>query len=207
MIGVVDYGMGNLHSIAKAIDHVGGDVIVTSDRGALADCERIVLPGVGAFGECMANLEATELVATLEREVLERRKPFLGICVGMQLLATEGHEHGSHPGLGWLNATVDPLEHTEPGLRIPHTGWSDVEVVADSGTPFDNVRAGECFYFNHTYHVVPKDAGLVAAHCSHGQEFVAAIARDNIIATQFHPEKSQQAGLDFLADFVGWSPN
>src|SRR5581483_9457884 len=132
---------------------------------------------------------------------------FLGVCVGMQLLADEGHEHGVHDGLGWIGGAVDPLERGA-GVPIPHTGWNDVEIVRDAaaGTPFDDVRDGEAFYFNHGYCFVPDDPSVVAAVTTHGRRVVAAIARGNILATQFHPEKSQRAGLDILARFVEWTP-
>lgn len=206
MIAVVDYGMGNLRSMAKAIEHVGGEPVVTSNAGDLRDAERIVLPGVGAFGESIANLTATGLVDVLEEEVLEKGKPFLGVCVGMQLLGRESVEHGRHAGLGWLDAAVLPIEFTRPELRVPHTGWNEIEVVAGHDGPLGRVRPHEAFYFNHSFHVVPEDKSLVAAQCEHGAQIVAAVARDNLLAVQFHPEKSQQAGLEFLADFLVWEP-
>lgn len=206
MVAVVDYGMGNLRSMSKALEHVGAEVVVTSRAADLRDAERIVLPGVGAFGEAIGNLRATGLVEALEVEVLQHRKPFLGVCVGMQLLARESGEHGRHRGLGWVDAAVLPLPVTEPGLRVPHTGWNAIEVVGDQDGPLAQVRPGEAFYFTHSFHVVPTDETLVAARCEHGAPVVAAIAQDNLLAVQFHPEKSQQAGLEFLADFLVWEP-
>lgn len=206
MVAVVDYGMGNVHSMAKAIEHVGGEALVTSRDEDLATAERIVLPGVGAFGECMANLRRTGLVAALERSVLGERKPFLGVCVGMQLLAREGLEHGVHEGLGWIDARVVQLERPQPWVRIPHTGWNEVEPAHRSESPLDRIRPGEAFYFNHSYHVVPADPELVAIRCDYGQPVVAALGHANVITTQFHPEKSQRAGLELLADFLDWSP-
>jgi imidazole glycerol-phosphate synthase subunit HisH len=206
VIAVVDYGMGNLHSMAKAIEHIGEDVEVTSEPVVLERADRIVLPGVGAFGECMANLRASGLVDVLSEQVLGRRKPFLGVCVGMQLLARTGLEHGSHEGLGWVAGTVRPLVTDDPDLRIPHTGWSEVSPGAADGSPLDGVRPGEAFYFNHSYHLVPDDPDIVAARCDHGGDVVAAIMVDNLFATQFHPEKSQQAGLEVLAGFSIWEP-
>src|SRR5205823_6187543 len=145
VIAVVDYGMGNLHSMAKAIEYAGEDVVVTDRASDLREAQRIVLPGVGAFGECMANLSRSGLVSVLEEEVLDKRKPFLGVCVGMQLLARTGLEHGQHEGLGWLPAVVRPLERTSPDLRLPHTGWNEIEVLADRLTPLSEVRPGEAF--------------------------------------------------------------
>lgn len=207
MVAVVDYGMGNIHSMAKAIEHVGGDVIVTSSEADLSGADRIVLPGVGAFGECMANLKRTGLVVALEREVLQLGKPFLGVCVGMQLLAREGVEHGTHRGLGWIDGRVVALSRHAPGVRVPHTGWNEVQQVRESGSPLDRIRSGEAFYFNHSYHLVADDPGLVALRCDYGQSVTAAVAHGNIITTQFHPEKSQSAGLELLADFLDWSPD
>ena len=206
MIAVVDYGMGNLHSMAKAIEHIGEDAQVTSSPAVLEEADRIVLPGVGAFGECMTNLRNSGLVEALHEQVLGRGKPFLGVCVGMQLLARTGLEHGEHAGLGWIEGTVRRLEVDDPLLRIPHTGWSEVRAAAAEGSPLAGPRPGEAFYFNHSYHVVPDDPDIVAARCDHGGDFVAAIIAGNIFATQFHPEKSQQAGLEVLASFSNWEP-
>ena len=206
MIAVVDYGMGNLRSMGKALEHVGAEVLVTADADDLRDAERIVLPGVGAFGEAIANLRATGLVEAMEEEVLRKGKPFLGVCVGMQLLARESVEHGRHTGLGWIEADVLPIELGGPEIRVPHTGWNALEVVGARDGPLGRVRPGEAFYFTHSFHVVPEDDALVAARCEHGRSLVAAVAQDNILAVQFHPEKSQQAGLEFLADFLSWEP-
>jgi glutamine amidotransferase len=207
MIAVVDYGMGNLRSIAKALEHVGAAVAVTSDEGDLRAAERIILPGVGAFGEAASNLRETGLVAVLEEQVLNGPKPFLGVCLGMQLLARESFEHGRHSGLGWVAGEVVPLERTDPMQPIPHTGWNEVDVTGGEGSPLAKLRSGEAFYFNHSYHFVPDSDTVVAARCDHGQRFVAAIAHENIVATQFHPEKSQRAGLELLADFAVWEPD
>jgi glutamine amidotransferase len=206
MIAVVDYGMGNLHSMAKAFEYLGEDVVVTSSGADLVAAERIVLPGVGAFGECMENLRSTGLIDVLRAEVIQGSKPFLGVCVGMQLLAGEGFEHGRHQGLGWLPASVAELPGAD-GVRIPHTGWNEIELgEAAPISPFAAVKSGEAFYFNHSYRMVVEDESLVAARCTHGEPFVAAVARGNVVATQFHPEKSQRAGIDFLADFTVWEP-
>jgi glutamine amidotransferase len=206
VIAVVDYGMGNLRSMAKALEHVGGEPVLTSDEADIRAAERIVLPGVGAFGEAMENLRSTGLVDVLAEEVVHRGKPFLGVCLGMQLLARESVEHGRHAGLGWIEADVLPLTITGPEVRVPHTGWNDIELRGAAGTPLERVRPREAFYFNHSFHVVPEDRSVIAAETAHGQKVVAAIAQGNICATQFHPEKSQQAGLELLADFVAWTP-
>ena len=205
MVAVVDYGMGNLHSMAKAIEYVGEDVSVTADPEAIRQAERIVLPGVGAFGECMANLAQTGLLEVLREQVLEGRRPFLGVCVGMQLLADVGHEHGEHAGLGWIPGEVVRLDPPDPEARVPHTGWNDIEVEDSGGAPVKALRGGS-FYFNHSYRFAPADPGVVAATCTHGETFPVVLHRGNILATQFHPEKSQQGGLNFLADFADWDP-
>lgn len=206
MIAVVDYGMGNLRSMAQALEHVGAGPVVTASADDLRSAERIVLPGVGAFGEAMANLRSTGLLDVLAAEVLHGTKPFLGVCLGMQLLARESVEHGRFEGLGWIEADVLPLSVDRPELRVPHTGWNDLELAAVQGTPLERVRPGEAFYFNHSLHVVPDDPSIVSAHVTHGARVVAAITQGNICATQFHPEKSQQVGLELLADFTDWQP-
>lgn len=205
MIAVVDYGMGNLRSMSKALEHVGGSVVVTADESDIRAADRIVLPGVGAFGEAIANLRSTGLVTVLADEVLERKKPFLGVCVGMQLLADESEEHGRHDGLGWIGGRVVPFSR-DLGVRVPHTGWNEVEVVNNGNSPLAKLRSADSFYFNHSYHFVPTTEDVVGARCEHGQTFVAALTKGNIVTTQFHPEKSQQVGLNFLADFVYWEP-
>jgi imidazole glycerol-phosphate synthase subunit HisH len=201
VIAVVDYGMGNLRSMAKALEHVGAEVTVTADERVLREAERIVLPGVGAFGEAMRNLRESGLVHVLEEEVLRAGKPFLGVCLGMEVLAREGLEHGRHEGLGWVDARVVALEPAE-GVRVPHTGWNDVELAQTNGSPL----VGGTYYFNHAYHVVADDPSVVAAWTEHGTRVAAAIAFDNVVATQFHPEKSQREGLELLAAFVDWRP-
>jgi imidazole glycerol-phosphate synthase subunit HisH len=208
VIAVIDYGMGNLRSMAKALEQVGAEPVVTSREEDLRAAERIVLPGVGAFGEAAENLRSTGLVGALGEEVVEGGKPFLGVCLGMQLLAREGLEYGRHDGLGWVDATVTPLGNAEGSVRIPHTGWNDVEVSENNdASPFAGLRSGEDLYFNHSFQLRPADVSIAAAWCHHGERFVAAIHQRNIVATQFHPEKSQGAGLEFLADFVAWTPS
>jgi imidazole glycerol-phosphate synthase subunit HisH len=204
MIAIVDYGMGNLRSIAKAFEHVGADAVVTSSARDLQEADRIVLPGVGAFGEAIANLRSTGLVETLGEEVFRGGKPFLGICLGMELLATDSIEHGRHKGLGWIDGTCIPLQPN--GVRVPHTGWNNIDLANAASKPLGRVSNGEDFYFNHTYHFVPADESTVAAWCTHGTRVAAAVAVGNVFATQFHPEKSQQAGLELIADFAAWAP-
>ena len=204
-VAVVDYGAGNLHSVRSALDSLGAEVVVTTHPEDLRDAERIILPGVGAFGECAAGLRASGFIESLEEEVRRRGKPFLGICVGMQLLAREGHELGVHPGLGWMPGIVKRLDAGSSGLKIPHVGWNDIEAVHDSPM-FQGFRRESTFYFTHSYHLALDDASVEAAVCDYGQRFTAAVLSGNIVATQFHPEKSQENGLALLQNFLNWKP-
>ena len=205
MIAVVDYGMGNLRSVHHALDMVGADVRVTNRPEDLRSAERIVLPGVGAFGECVQNLCASGLVEALEAEVLQEGKPFFGICVGMQVLARVGYEMGVHQGLSWVPAVVRRFKVEEEGLKVPHVGWN--EVIPQRETPlFKGLRQNSTFYFVHSYHLVLDDPGMVIAACDYGGLFTSAILRDNIFACQFHPEKSQRNGLRLLENFLAWKP-
>ncbi|WP_426167065.1 imidazole glycerol phosphate synthase subunit HisH [Sandarakinorhabdus sp. DWP1-3-1] len=193
-VAVVDYGAGNLRSAARALAAAGAaNVDVTADPARIASADRIVLPGVGAFAQCINALRgATGIEAALSDAVRRRQVPFLGICVGMQLLATEGHEHGIHQGLGWLPGTVTRLQPDDSDLKIPHMGWNHVTAVNDSG-----MAQGDA-YFVHSYRFDPDDAADVRATSDHGGVFPAIVARGNITGVQFHPEKSQTYGLAFL---------
>lgn len=206
MIAIVDYGMGNLHSVRHALEHVGAEVLVTSRAEDLERAERIVLPGVGAFGECMRNLHATGLVETLEEQVRAEGKPFLGICLGMQALAEEGLELGHHKGLGWLRGVVEPLPVAGTGLKLPHVGWNEVRPSSTGAPLFRGLRKDASFYFVHSYRLRPSDPAVTAATCDYGGAFTAAVLDRNVFATQFHPEKSQQDGLRLLANFLDWRP-
>jgi glutamine amidotransferase len=204
---VVDYGMGNLHSVRHALVMAGADdVVVTHDPAELAGASRIVLPGVGAFGECVKNLRASGLLETLENEVRKKGKPMLGICLGMQVLASSGEEMGEHEGLGWIPGRVKHLDVGDTGLRVPHVGWNEI-VVADEVHPiFTRVRRGATFYFVHSYAFVPDAPSATMATCDYGGPFTCAVAKDTVVATQFHPEKSQQNGLAVLESFLEWKP-
>jgi glutamine amidotransferase len=204
-VAVVDYGAGNLHSVRHALELVGGDVLVTTRPEDLRTAERIVLPGVGAFGECAARLRASGFVESLEEQVRGQGKPLLGICVGMQLLAREGYELGVHAGLNWVPGVVTRLDPGSSGLKIPHVGWNDIEPVCDSPM-FQGFRRESTFYFTHSYHLALDDASFEAAACEYGGRFTAAVLRGNIVATQFHPEKSQENGLKLLENFLAWKP-
>ncbi|HQS12015.1 MAG: imidazole glycerol phosphate synthase subunit HisH [Sphingomonadales bacterium 35-56-22] len=199
-LALIDYGAGNLHSVHNALKAAGaGDVHVTADPDIVAKADRIVLPGVGAFAHCMEALSAIDgMVAAMEQRVRVEGIPFLGICVGMQLLADAGVEHGTTRGLGWIGGTVRAIAPAAD-LKIPHMGWNDV--VPTQGAPL--IEAGEA-YFLHSYHFDAANADDVLATTDHGGTLVAAVGRDNIMGVQFHPEKSQAYGINFLKRFLEW---
>lgn len=201
-LALIDYGAGNLRSVANALAAAGaGDVAVTADPDVVARADRIVLPGVGAFAHCMAALSAIDgMVAAMTAAVQQRGTPFLGICVGMQLLAEVGEEHGDTPGLGWISGRVRAIP-AAPGLRVPHMGWNDVVPAV----PHPLIAPGEA-YFLHGYHFVADDAAQVAATSDHGGPIVAAVAQGTVAGVQFHPEKSQGYGLSLLQRFLEWRP-
>tara|TARA_R110000787_G_scaffold13410_17_gene42289 strand:- start:6045 stop:6659 length:615 start_codon:yes stop_codon:yes gene_type:complete len=202
-IALIDYGAGNLHSVHNALRKAGAqDVVITADADLVRRADRIVLPGVGAFRACRDALVAIPgMVEAMGEAVSSRAVPFLGVCVGMQLLADAGEEFGRHEGLGWIAGTVRLIEPAEPGIKVPHMGWNDVIL---QGTP-PLLEPGEA-YFLHSYHFEATDPAHVAAVTSHGVPLVAAVARDTIIGCQFHPEKSQSYGLSFLSRFLEWRP-
>lgn len=199
-LALIDYGAGNLHSVHNALKAAGaGDVHVTADPDVVAKADRIVLPGVGAFAHCMEALSAIDgMVAAMEQRVRVDAMPFLGICVGMQLLADAGVEHKTTRGLGWISGTVRAIAPAAD-LKIPHMGWNDV--VPTQGAPL--IEAGEA-YFLHSYHFDATDDGNVLAKTDHGGPLVAAVGRGNIMGVQFHPEKSQSYGINFLKRFLEW---
>lgn len=204
MIAIVDYGRGNLHSVSKALDAIGEDAIVTSRPEQLQAADRIVLPGVGAFPTGIRSLRASGLVESLEEQVLRAGKPTLGICLGMQLMAREGREDGITPGLGWIDGAVDLLPTQGTDLKLPHVGWNEVFPTKESSL-FNGLGKAPVFYFVHSYALdYGGEEGPVAAWCDYGGAFVAAIQFDNVVGTQFHPEKSQDTGLRFLINWVGW---
>ena len=200
-VALIDYGAGNLHSVENALRHVGAKVEVTADPDAVRRADRIVLPGVGAFAACADGLRALPgMVEALEERVLVDGVPFLGVCVGMQLLADRGLEHGVHAGLGWIPGEVARIE-AAGGIRVPHMGWNDVRVRGSNPV----IENGEA-YFLHSYHFRAEREEHVLATTVHGDERVAAIGRDNLLGVQFHPEKSQAYGLDLLRRFLTWNP-
>jgi glutamine amidotransferase len=207
-IGVVDYGMGNLRSVGKALESLGFPVVVTGEASVLEGCRGVVLPGVGAFRDCMDNLRRGGLLPFLSGW-LESGRPFLGICLGLQLLFSESEEFGRHEGIGFLPGKVVrfPAGMTEPRqgggerkLKIPHMGWNRIDVTMDHPV-LDGIPTGSYFYFVHSYYVAPAESSVVAARSSYGIEFTAAVGSGNRFAVQFHPEKSQSAGLRVLSNF------
>jgi glutamine amidotransferase len=205
-LALIDYGAGNLHSVANALKAAGAEgLVITADPDVVRAADRIVLPGVGSFKACAEGLRGViGLVDAIEDRVLVGGAPFLGICVGMQLLATRGVEHGITDGLGWIDGEVRLIERADPTIKIPHMGWNDVG-LSPHADPNGLVEPGEA-YFLHSYHFVPEDGHMVAAMTDHGGGVVAAVARNNIAGVQFHPEKSQAYGLALLARFLDWKP-
>ncbi|MFH1843932.1 MAG: imidazole glycerol phosphate synthase subunit HisH [bacterium] len=202
MIAVIDYGLGNLRSVCNAVAAVDGEAAVCTDPAALLDASAVILPGVGAFGSAMANLREGGWIEPLQRSVREQGKPFLGICLGMQVITRGSSEHGEHDGLGWIDATVTRLPKTSPELRIPHIAWNDVTFTRSDSGLSTGLEPEETFYFVHSYAVTATGQPFVKGTTHHGTEFVACLEDENIWATQFHPEKSQQAGLRILRNFV-----
>ncbi len=203
VLALIDYGAGNLHSVANALKAAGADgVKITADPDVVRAADRIVLPGVGSFKSCAEGLRTIDgLVAAMEERVLVGAAPFLGICVGMQLLASRGVEHGITAGLDWIGGEVRLMEPSDPAIKIPHMGWNDVAVKPHAAL----IEAGEA-YFLHSYQFVAEDGHHVVAMTDHGGGVTAAVGRDNILGVQFHPEKSQSYGLSLLARFLEWKP-
>lgn len=205
MIAVLDYGSGNLHSVRSALNLIGVEACVTRNPEDLRAADRIILPGVGAFSECLKNLRASGMVEALEEEVLEKGKPFYGICVGLQVLAREGHEFGVHKGLGWVPGVVKRFDVEAQGLKVPHVGWNEIIARPDVSL-FNGIKENAAFYFVHSYRIELSDPTWQVAECDYGKKFTAAILHHNIFATQFHPEKSQETGLRLLENFCKWNP-
>jgi glutamine amidotransferase len=207
---VIDYGSGNLKSAAKAFqraaDEAGyeAEVTVSADAASLSGATHIVLPGQGAFADCMKGLKAVPgMVVALEECVMKRKVPFFGICVGMQLLAERGLEHGTHEGLGWIKGEIVRLEPSDKSLKIPHMGWNELQVKAPSHPFMSGVKNGDHVYFVHSYHMRVDEPDTLIATADYGGPVTAALAKGNLWGTQFHPEKSQETGLRLIRNFLG----
>jgi len=201
MIAVIDYGMGNLRSVQKGLQRIGARAEITRDPTVIAGARGIVLPGVGAFNACMQNLTNYDLTGPI-KEAVRQRKPFLGICLGFQLLFTESEEFGPEKGLNLFPGRVVGFRH-DNGLKVPHMGWNRIEKKKES--PFlEGISDGDYVYFVHSYFVVPEDESLIATTTPYGVSFASSIATDHLFACQFHPEKSQELGLRILANFAAF---
>ena len=214
-VAIIDYGSGNLHSAAKAFERAAREsgsplkVKVTSEPEDVRAAERIVLPGVGAFADCKRGLVAIPgMIEVLEESVRRRGKPFLGICVGLQLMAERGLEHGLTPGLGWIEGEVRAIEPSDPALKIPHMGWNTLKLAREHAL-FEGIPTGDAglnAYFVHSYHLVPARADALVATTDYAGPITAFVAKDNVAGSQFHPEKSQKLGLALIANFLKWKP-
>jgi glutamine amidotransferase len=210
-VALIDYGSGNLRSAEKALreaarrHEIDADIVVTAEPGRVAAADRVVLPGVGAFASCRAGLDASGVYEAMNQAVHGKGAPFLGICVGHQLLASEGLEFRVTPGLGWIPGQVKKLEPNDPALTIPHMGWNAIAFARDHAL-FKGVEDGAHMYFANSFALTPADPADVLATTDHGGPFTAAVAKGNVAGVQFHPEKSQAAGLALLANFLEWRP-
>ncbi len=214
-IAIIDYGAGNLRSAAKAFERVahergkGDEIVVTADPEMVRKSDRIMLPGVGAFADCMAGLQAVSgMIEVLDEKVIKGGAPFLGVCVGMQLLASEGREKTVTKGLGWIPGAVEKISPSDPGLKIPHMGWNTISVTRPHAllSGIMDGPDGLHAYFVHSYHLKTDDPGHLVATTDYGGALTACVGRDNIFGTQFHPEKSQALGLKLIENFLGWTP-
>ena len=215
-VAIIDYGSGNLHSAAKAFERAAREagldetrIVLTSEAETVAKADRVVLPGVGAYADCRRGLDAVPgMVEAMTHAAHTRGRPFLGICVGMQLLATRGLEHDTTAGLGWIPGDVGPIQPTDPGLKVPHMGWNTL-VIDRPHALLSDIPTGESglhAYFVHSYALSPERVEDRVAHSDYGGSVTAMVARDNVAGTQFHPEKSQRLGLALLANFLRWRP-
>ena len=200
-VAIVDYGMGNVDSVARAVQECGAKAVVTADRDELESADSLILPGVGAFKDGMKHLRDRGLPDLLREQAINKRIPFLGICLGMQLMAKRGIESGDTEGLGWLDAVVVRLKSKGPDERIPHIGWNEVHPSRPSPL-FTDIPNGKDFYFVHSYHLACKDKPAVLADTPYCGGFISAVAKDNLFGVQFHPEKSQKPGFQLLKNFL-----
>ncbi|MDD5120709.1 MAG: imidazole glycerol phosphate synthase subunit HisH [Candidatus Omnitrophica bacterium] len=199
-VAIVDYGLGNLRSVSGAVSKLGYLPFETHDKEEILSADKLILPGVGAFGDGMKNLHSLGLIECLNQSVLEKKTPILGICLGSQLMAKISYEFGKHEGLGWINASVKKL-NSGTNLRIPHVGWNGIVLIKEDPL-FTGILSNELFYFVHSFHVCCEEKQAIVAECEYGIQFTAAFHKDNIFGTQFHPEKSQSIGLKLLNNFL-----
>jgi imidazole glycerol-phosphate synthase subunit HisH len=214
-VAIVDYGSGNLHSASKAFERAAREqglyepIKVTSDPDEIARADRVVLPGVGAFADCRRGLDAIDgMVAALDESVRRRGRPFLGICVGMQLMAERGREYEVTPGLGWIPGEVDRIAPADPDLKVPHMGWNTLDARRPHPL-LDGIVTGPQglhAYFVHSFHLKPAERSDLVAEADYGGPVTAVVGRDTMVGTQFHPEKSQRLGLRLIANFLKWKP-
>ena len=200
-VGIVDYESGNTRSVLNAIEFLGYDGVLSNDKNRLSDCSHIILPGVGSFKNVMDNLRNKELVSVLQDLVIKEKKYFLGICVGMQILAKTGYEFGEHTGLGWIDGKVRLLDVGGKKLRLPHVGWSEVTDYSSDFVLFNEISDASAFYFVHSYALCLDARVTFSAYTNYGNMFLAAVQKENIFGVQFHPEKSQQDGLKLLKNY------
>jgi glutamine amidotransferase len=204
MVGIIDYGLGNLRSVTGAVEKLGYEAVVSGSIAELERVDRLILPGVGAFGDGMGNLTRLGLIAPLTRMVVDQGKPCLGICLGAELMARESDEFGHHEGLGWIAASVTRIVPDDPAVRVPHVGWNAVRHSGDS-LLFHDIPQDALFYFVHSYKICCDTPATAVAACDYGGSVTAAIQRGRIFGTQFHPEKSQKHGLALLRNFLSLS--
>lgn len=200
MISIIDYGMGNIGSVSNAVKLLGYDIVVPKNKNDIKNSTHIILPGVGSFYNGMKNLKKMKLIDILNEEVLDKKKPFLGLCLGMQILADDGEEGGYAAGLGWISGSVKKFQIDETKFKIPHVGWNDIFPRTNS-ILFQNIQT-PIFYFVHSYQFLVRDKTCISAECEYGTKFVAAVEKDNIFGLQFHTEKSQREGLKVLENFL-----
>jgi glutamine amidotransferase len=201
VIAIVDYGAGNLQSISNAFEAIGAKAKIVNNPSELSQYKAIVVPGVGGFSDCMRHLINSGFAKELEEQVIRQKKPYLGICLGMQFLGEESFEHGKHKGLGWLPGSVQRIMPSESKYKVPHMGWNNVKIISES-ILFQGLT-GPTFYFVHSYHL--ESPGLITSSCYHGTEVSASVEKGHIFGVQFHPEKSQGAGLKVLENFCRYA--
>lgn len=205
---IIDYGAGNVESVTNALRVIGGneEILISNKISDIRSAHHLILPGVGAFGDCMAGLKSIEgLLVEIRKQVLVEKKPFLGICVGMQVLASVGYENGEYQGLGFINGKVEKIT-AQAGLKIPHMGWNEIMLKEAEHPVLKDIKNGEHFYFANSYHLICQNEHNVLAQVEYGTKMSVVVAKDNIFGAQFHPEKSGEAGLKLLKNFLNWRP-